>query len=106
MKLISHYKVNFLKFNKEIQILNNIKHPYIVEYIDCFLDIDENNEFFVIIIMKYYPEGDLNGYTLKNYPLSEDIILEILIQIVEGIEYLHKNKIVHRDLKVSEFTFI
>lgn len=63
--------------------------------------IDDNEDFFVVIIMNYFKDGDLNNFVLKNYPLSEELILEILLQVCEGLIYLHENKIVHRDLKVS-----
>jgi serine/threonine protein kinase len=36
---------------------------------------------------------------IKNFRLSEVETAKLFFQIINGVEYLHNNKIVHRDIK-------
>lgn len=55
------------------------------------------NDNSVFIAMEYIHNGDLGSY-LKG-PLPEDEAREIAFQVAEGLENLHENKYVHRDIK-------
>src|SRR3990170_2077282 len=80
--------------------------------------VDLNNEFFdsllylneyygitrdpstkdFIIIMKYY-KSDLKNYITKNfYNIEWNKKLKILMHIAEGLNHIHNQKIIHRDL--------
>src|SRR6266498_2967167 len=51
-----------------------------------------------IIIMKYYKLGSLRDYITKNfYNIKWNEKLMILIHIVQGLNHLHNQKIIHRD---------
>src|ERR1043165_4856801 len=75
------------------------------EYFDSLLYLNEyygitqnpsTKDF--IIIMKYY-KCDLSTYIRENfYDVEWNRKLEILIHIAGGLEHLHKQKIIHRDL--------
>ena len=53
--------------------------------------------------MEYIDEGELSSkikdYIKKRLQFDENTICSILIQILEGLNYLHKYRIIHRDLK-------
>ena len=61
----------------------------------------ENNH--MIIVTEYCDKGDLGALvkeTLKKGgKLTEENILHIFTQILLGVHFLHKNNIMHRDLK-------
>ena len=84
----------------EVRLLASLKHKNIIDYKESFFDEAEKT---LNIVMEYADDGDLRtkiSETLK-YHLSfeESTIWSVLIQTLEGLKYLHKNNIIHRDLK-------
>jgi serine/threonine protein kinase len=88
-------------FNNEIFILKNIEHPNIIKLYEIKQTI---NNFY--LVFDYCNGGGLSncleGYMKKTgKPFSEEICQYVLSQVVNGLHYLHKNKILHRDLKLD-----
>ena len=70
-----------------------------LRYLNKYYGITRNpiTEDF-IMIMKYYKLGSLKDYITKNfYDITWNEKLRILINIIEGLEHLHNQKIIHRD---------
>ena len=86
----------------EVRILASLNHPNIISYKEAFFDEDSKT---LNIVMEFAEEGDVEQkvkLNLKNrMRFKEDTIWEWLIQILEGLKYLHDNKIMHRDLKCA-----
>lgn len=84
----------------EIRILGSNLSPYLVEYIDSFID-NQSMDFW--IVMEFMPDGDLknllDNHKEKNTKFSESFLWRIFIQILIGIRDLHQNSIIHRDIK-------
>lgn len=76
----------------EINILQNLKHPNIIQLYNYKFDND-----VLLLIMEYCSDGDLVKWIKKDK--TPDEIYNVIKQIVEGMDYLHKNKIIHRDIK-------
>src|SRR5687768_11211620 len=52
-----------------------------------------------MLIMDYYESGDLGYYITKNfYDLDWKKKLDILNHIIKGLDHIHGQKIIHRDL--------
>eukprot|EP01080_Neovahlkampfia_damariscottae_P012745 gene12745-6937_t len=85
------------KIKKEIYILSRLDHENIIKVYEHFY-IENSDLKLICFPLTYCDAGDLNTY-LKKSSLIEEEILDIAIQITEGISYLHSNKILHRDLK-------
>ena len=81
------------RITKDLDKLLQLDHPNILKVFDIVFE-----ETVVWIMMEYCAHGDLNKFFRKNDIESEQR-LEIMIQIVQGLEYLHRNNIIHRDLK-------
>jgi NIMA (never in mitosis gene a)-related kinase len=86
----------------EIRILASINHTNIISYKEAFYD---NNQSSLCIIMEFADKGDLekriSECIRKKIYLSENEIMTIFIQVVQGVKILHDNKILHRDVKTA-----
>ena len=79
----------------EIDIMKLCGHPNVVRLLDHF----ENSEF-IFIVMEYLSGGDLgNHLQVKNFKFTEKRAAEIMVQIANGLNYLHSYGVLHRDLK-------
>uniref|UniRef100_A0A8C4HDN5 mitogen-activated protein kinase n=1 Tax=Dicentrarchus labrax TaxID=13489 RepID=A0A8C4HDN5_DICLA len=83
---------------REITLLLRLRHPNIVELKEVVVGSQLESLFLVMS----YCEQDLASL-LENMqtPFSEAQVKCIVLQLLRGLEYLHHNFIIHRDLKVS-----
>ena len=82
----------------ESKILKSIKSKYVVKYYDSFEEENKLN-----IVMEFCECGDLNDFIemqkKSKHLLKEDIIWKFFIKITLGLADIHKQNILHRDLK-------
>jgi serine/threonine protein kinase/dienelactone hydrolase len=82
------------RFVHEAQAASALEHTNI-----CSIhEINETAEGQLFICMGYY-EGDTVEAKTKQGPLEVEEALDIAIQIAQGLDKAHKQKIVHRDIK-------
>ncbi|XP_058296318.1 cyclin-dependent kinase 10 isoform X2 [Hylobates moloch] len=83
---------------REITLLLRLRHPNIVE----LKEVVVGNHLESIFLVMGYCEQDLASL-LENMPtpFSEAQVKCIVLQVLRGLQYLHRNFIIHRDLKVS-----
>ncbi|KAM6353225.1 LOW QUALITY PROTEIN: cyclin-dependent kinase 10 [Alca torda] len=83
---------------REITLLLQLQHPNIVE----LKDVVVGNHLESIFLVMGYCEQDLASL-LENMqtPFSEAQVKCIILQVLKGLQYLHENYVIHRDLKVS-----
>ena len=87
-----------VRLRKEVDMAAKLPvHPNIAYYEDCFSFPSFDGEYD-FGILQYYEEGNLNQL-LKNNTLTFSQKQSILMQILEGLDFLHQNSIIHRDLK-------
>ncbi|SNX83473.1 probable p21-activated kinase [Melanopsichium pennsylvanicum] len=78
----------------EILVMKESQHPNIVNFLNSFLV--RNNELWVI--MEYMEGGALTD-VIDNNTLEEDQIAAICHETCKGLEHLHSQSIIHRDIK-------
>jgi tRNA A-37 threonylcarbamoyl transferase component Bud32 len=79
----------------EILVMKESQHPNIVNFLDSYLV--KNNELWVI--MEYMEGGALTDIIDNNNLLEEDQIAAICNETCKGLEHLHAQSIIHRDIK-------
>ncbi|TFK76404.1 Pkinase-domain-containing protein [Pluteus cervinus] len=79
---------------REIELLNDLQHPNIVQYLYSSIDEEHLN-----IFLEYVPGGSVTAL-LRNYgAFEEPLVKNFVRQILEGLNYLHERDIIHRDIK-------
>ena len=90
---------------KEFSLVSKLhKHQRIIEFF-AFIRDDEHAK--LMIVMEYLEGGSLRDkiQNHNNSPLPNDSVLKYLVQILEGVEFLHQNKIYHSDIKPANILF-
>ncbi|KAL2559923.1 Protein kinase superfamily protein [Forsythia ovata] len=83
---------------REINILLSFHHPFIVDVKEVVVGSNLDSIFMVM----EYMEHDLKGLmeTMKQ-PFSQSEVKCLMLQLLDGVMYLHDNWVLHRDLKTS-----
>ncbi|KZT67747.1 Pkinase-domain-containing protein [Daedalea quercina L-15889] len=79
---------------REIELLQELQHENIVQYLSSCIDDDHLN-----IFLEYVPGGSVTSL-LRNYgAFEEPLVRNWVRQILLGLNYLHERDIIHRDIK-------
>ena len=89
-------KINMDKILYEINLMKKLNHQNVTKILETF----EYEQFF-FIIMEYINGGNLFSYVKKRRKLSEKVAKFLFRQIILGINHIHSNLIVHRDIKLE-----
>ncbi|KIW47380.1 uncharacterized protein PV06_00080 [Exophiala oligosperma] len=79
---------------QEINLLQGLRHPHIVQYLGTSSDEEHLN-----IFLEYVPGGSIAGMLKQYNTFQEPLIRNFTRQILEGLSYLHTRNIIHRDIK-------
>ncbi|KAI3378302.1 hypothetical protein SNEBB_007148 [Seison nebaliae] len=83
------------RIRREI-FMSNLDHPHIIKIREVY----ESKEK-IILVMEYAARGELYDYLNRKKRIPENEARGIFRQIVSAVHFLHKNRIVHRDLKLE-----
>lgn len=78
----------------EIKLLQELQHPRIVQYMGS-----EDTDGVLSIFMEYLPGGSIKDQIKMYGPLTETLTRNYTHQMLEGLVYLHDQRIIHRDIK-------
>jgi len=84
----------------EIQTLHNLNNecPYIIHFYGSWYN-SENEK--IIFITELASSGSIKKFRNEMKEIKMEAIKRWFYQIMKGIEFLHKNKLVHRDIKAE-----
>ncbi|XP_077980864.1 serine/threonine-protein kinase PLK1-like isoform X2 [Glandiceps talaboti] len=84
------------KLEREIDVHSQLSHRNIVQFFDYFDDDDH-----VYIILELCNKKSLIHIMKQRKTLTEPEVRFFLLQIIEGVRYLHSENVIHRDLKLG-----
>ncbi|KAI0851000.1 Pkinase-domain-containing protein [Daldinia vernicosa] len=80
----------------EIMVMKDSKHRNIVNFLDAFL---RNNNAELWVVMEYMEGGALTDVIDNNPVITEEQISTICLETCSGLQHLHSQNIIHRDIK-------
>ncbi|ROV89282.1 hypothetical protein VSDG_09065 [Cytospora chrysosperma] len=80
----------------EIMVMKDSTHKNIVNFLDAFL---RNNNAELWVVMEYMEGGALTDVIDNNPVITEEQISTICLETCQGLQHLHSQNIIHRDIK-------
>ena len=93
-KKLNSDPLNLKRVFFEISILKNIRHKNIIKLYEVMETPQK-----IYLIMEYCQGGELFNYIINKKHLTEIQSCKFFHEIIDALEYLHVQNIVHRDIK-------
>ncbi|KAH6690436.1 calcium/calmodulin-dependent protein kinase [Plectosphaerella plurivora] len=85
----------------ELDMLQRLKHPHIVKFVDWF---ESRDKYY--IVTQLATGGELFDRICEQGKFTEKDASQTIRQVLEAVNYLHQNNVVHRDLKPENLLYI
>lgn len=82
--------------DQEIDTMQHLDHVNIVQYLGC-----ERKETSISIFLEYISGGSIGSCLRKHGKFEECVVSSLTRQTLAGLAYLHREGILHRDLKAD-----
>ncbi|KAF7548191.1 hypothetical protein G7046_g8762 [Stylonectria norvegica] len=82
--------------DQEIDTMQHLDHVNIVQYLGC-----ERKETSISIFLEYISGGSIGSCLRKHGKFEESVVASLTRQALSGLAYLHREGILHRDLKAD-----
>lgn len=84
------------QFSQEVALLSRLRHSNVIEFVGACKKLP-----IYCVITEYLPGGSLMAFLHKSKPhsLSMKLMIRIALDVARGMEYLHSQGVIHRDLK-------
>jgi protein-serine/threonine kinase len=89
-----HKKNQVIHVRTEKEFLRSANNPYVVELVSSFQDSK-----YLYLEMEFLIGGDLMSQLIKKEIFSEYEAKFYCAQLINAIDYVHKKKCIHRDIK-------
>lgn len=97
MKIVDNIRTNC---EREMTILKRVRHPNIIHLYEGHITDDK-----VYFVLEVANGSDLATRLQKVGHFNEDLSKRIIQMLLSGLEYLHRNGVTHRDLKLENCLF-
>lgn len=83
------------RFDGEVRLLRLLSHPRVLRFLDTGVDLAGSP----FLVTEYIQGGNLEQYVQKKGPISRRSAVNLICQILDGLQYLHAWPVIHRDIK-------
>lgn len=80
------------RFKREVRLMANIKHENVISVLDTNLDIE--HPYFIMPLCKFSIDTKLD-----KFQENQELAIDILLQVCNGINAVHLSGVIHRDIK-------
>lgn len=88
------------RFKREAKSIGQLQHAHIMHVID--FDV-ENDSYYMV--MDYIQGDTLRDYLAQKGALPVNEALAIMVQLVDAVDYAHRQGMIHRDIKPANVMF-
>ncbi|XP_065566259.1 calcium/calmodulin-dependent protein kinase type 1-like [Artemia franciscana] len=85
----------------EINVLKRLKHPNIVQLIETY---EDQTKYF--LVMELVTGGELFDRIVEKGSYTERDASFLIKQVLEAVDFMHDQGVVHRDLKVRTMSYL
>ncbi|KAI0136696.1 calcium/calmodulin-dependent protein kinase [Xylariales sp. AK1849] len=85
----------------ELDMLQRLKHPHIVRFVDWF---ESRDKYY--IVTELATGGELFDRICEKGKFTEKDASQTIKQVLTAVDYLHRNNVVHRDLKPENLLYL
>ncbi|WKY05340.1 hypothetical protein Q1695_005946 [Nippostrongylus brasiliensis] len=85
---------------REIKAMEQMHHPNIIRLFECVETLTRTH-----LVLEYAGGGELYAFVHERGKLSENDAKPLFAQIVAAVSHMHKNNLVHRDIKAENIMF-
>eukprot|EP01105_Mastigella_eilhardi_P010730 TRINITY_DN2496_c0_g1_i1.p1 TRINITY_DN2496_c0_g1~~TRINITY_DN2496_c0_g1_i1.p1 ORF type:complete len:1030 (-),score=229.84 TRINITY_DN2496_c0_g1_i1:43-2742(-) len=89
------------EFKKEVTIMETLRNPYIVYFVGAS-HLSER----LALVTEFLPLGSLRACMAAHQPFPFHLKIKCLLDISNGMAFLHENNILHRDLKPDNILMV
>ncbi|KAL4229017.1 Serine/threonine-protein kinase sik2 [Mactra antiquata] len=89
-------QTNLNKVKREVTIMKLLSHQHIIK---LYQVMETKNMLY--LVSEYAPNGEIFDYIAQHGRMSEAEARKKFWQIINAVDYCHKNRVVHRDLKAE-----
>lgn len=86
---------NWLRFQAEAKTVASLNHATFVKVYDLGI----HNGLAPFYSMDYLPGRSLEQILVDNGPLEFGHAIDVLLEVLDGLAYAHRNGVIHRDIK-------
>eukprot|EP01060_Flectonema_neradi_P024504 TRINITY_DN3341_c0_g2_i1.p1 TRINITY_DN3341_c0_g2~~TRINITY_DN3341_c0_g2_i1.p1 ORF type:complete len:1629 (+),score=194.19 TRINITY_DN3341_c0_g2_i1:44-4930(+) len=91
----SEHSSSLREIQNEFNLISGLIHPNLTQY----FRLEELPDQTIALLMEYMPEGSLSSLINRTGCLPLETCKKYTVSILKGLEFMHQNSIVHRDIK-------